>query len=148
SLAAGNGLFNDPPLYVGIAPEATLVIARVARDSSGQFLDPDIVRAAAFIFDRAKELGMPVVVNLSLGSDFGAHDGSSILERALAAFVGPAERGRSIVVAAGNSAAVALPRDVSYPTPFGTHTELSVPQQSDVRVPILTPSDPTKKQSA
>ena len=51
--------------------------------------DADIVRAAQFLFARAEELGSPAVLNLSLGSNFGAHDGSSALERALSELIGP-----------------------------------------------------------
>ncbi len=40
SLAAGNGLSNDPPRYVGVAPEATLMVARVARSGGGGFSTP------------------------------------------------------------------------------------------------------------
>ena len=48
-------------------------------------------------------MGLPAVVNLSLGGDFGPHDGTSVLERGLSAFVGDDKPGRVIVVASGNS---------------------------------------------
>jgi len=140
SLAAGNGLSSSPPRYVGVAPEATYVVARVAQ-SDGGILDADVLRAVRFVFDRAEELGMPAVVNLSLGSDFGAHDGASALELGLASFVGPGFPGRAIVVAAGNSAGLysgaLAPK---YPGPFGIHTEVHVPQDSVSRVALLTPA--------
>ncbi|MDQ2643336.1 MAG: S8 family serine peptidase, partial [Myxococcota bacterium] len=88
SLAAGNGLSSSPPRYVGVAPEAELMVAKVTATGSG-ISDADIVRAAEFLFARAEELGAPAVLNLSLGSNFGPHDGSSALERALAELVGP-----------------------------------------------------------
>jgi subtilisin family serine protease len=139
SLAAGNGRSSDPPRYIGVAPEATYVVARVAQ-ADGGILDADVLRAARFVFDRADELGMPAVVNLSLGSDFGAHDGSSALEVGLSSLVGPAFPGRAIVVAAGNSAGLygggVAPH---YPGPFGIHTEVHVPRDSVSRVPLLTP---------
>jgi len=140
SLAAGNGLSTNPPKYVGIAPEATLVGVRVTRGGDGSILDPDVLLATRFVFERAKELGMPAVVNLSLGSDFGGHDGLTALERGLAEFVGPGAPGRAIVVAAGNSGGVYAQISPSYPAPFGIHTEVHVPRESSVRVPILTPS--------
>jgi subtilisin family serine protease len=140
SLAAGNGLSNTPPRYVGIAPDATIVAVRATRSNADTILDSDILLGTRFVFDRAEAMKLPAVVNLSLGSDFGPHDGTSALERGLAAFVGPNEPGRAIVVAAGNSAAVYLPDAQSpYPGPWGTHTEVHVPYDSSVRVPVLTP---------
>ena len=139
SLAAGNGLSSPTPRYIGIAPEATYVVARVA-DVNGAIQDADVLRAVKFVFDRAEELGMPAVVNLSLGSDFGAHDGSSGLETGLTSMVGPDFPGRAIVVAAGNSAGLYDATFGSYPGPFGIHTEVHVPNDSVARVPLLTPA--------
>lgn len=139
SLAGGNGLSQNPPRYVGPAPEATYVIARVTRGASESILDPDVLLATRFVFDRADEAKLPAVVNLSLGSDFGGHDGRTALELGLASFVGPAHPGRAIVVAAGNSASLYATANSAYPGPFGIYTEVHVPRESDVRVPILTP---------
>jgi subtilisin family serine protease len=98
SLAAGGGKAN--PKYKGVAPEATIIAARVS-DSASEVQDGDVLLATDFIFARADELVMPAVVNLSLGGDFGPHDGSTALEQALSELIG--ESGRAIVVAAGNS---------------------------------------------
>ena len=139
SLAAGNGLSQTPPKYVGIAPEATIVGVRVTRTGEGSILDPDVLLATRFVFERAKELGMPAVVNLSLGSDFGGHDGLTPLERGLSEFVGQSQPGRAIVVAAGNSGGIYGNLFPPYPPPFGIHTEVHVPRESSVRVPIISP---------
>jgi subtilisin family serine protease len=139
SLAAGDGSAQDPPIFVGTAPEATLIIARVTRSDGGDIYDADILTATRFVFERARALGMPAVVNLSLGSDFGAHDGSSPLERGLSAFVGAAQPGRALVVAAGNSGGVYQGFARGYPEPLGIHTEVHVPRGSNVRVPLLSP---------
>lgn len=139
SLAAGNGLSSPTPRYIGVAPEATYVVVRVAHDN-GSIQDADVLKAVKFVFDRAEELGMPAVVNLSLGSDFGAHDGSSALEAGLSSLVGPAFPGRAIVVAAGNSAGLYDGLGGPYPGPFGIHTEVHVPRESVSRVPLLTPA--------
>jgi subtilisin family serine protease len=140
SLAAGNGLASTPARYIGVAPDATFVVARVAQ-SDGSILDADVLRAVKFVFERAEDLGMPAVVNLSLGSDFGAHDGSSGLEQGLSAMVGPTFPGRAIVVAAGNSAGLYGGAVSSkYPGPFGIHTEVHVPRDSVSRVPLVTPA--------
>ncbi len=135
-IAAGNGgsSTNPNPTYIGVAPKATLV---VAAPSTEGFSDPDILNAARFIYDRADELGMPVVVNASLGSEFGPHDGTSELERGLAAMVGEDQPGHALVVAAGNEATL-------YPGPqgegpYGIHTEVTVSPYGTTRVPIHQP---------
>ena len=106
SIAAGNGGGGTDARFVGGAPEATLVIANVSQGPAGDSTDADIVTGMSFIFDRAAALGLPAVGNLSLGSDFGPHDGSTPLEKALSEMVGPVHPGRAIVVAAGNSGAL------------------------------------------
>ena len=64
---------------IGVAPEATIIGARVSRAGDGAIQDADIIQATRFVFEQAELLHMPAVVNLSLGSDFGTHDGSSAL---------------------------------------------------------------------
>jgi subtilisin family serine protease len=122
------------PRFVGVAPGATLIVA--APSTGAGFQDPDILKAAQFIFDRADALGLPAVINLSVGGDFGPHDGTSLLEKGLAALVGADHPGRSIVVAAGNSGALYLVEDDG---PFGVHTEVTTSEHATTRVPILTP---------
>lgn len=141
SIAAGNGGPDDPPRFVGVAPDADLIVARVTRSRDGSVEDGDVLLATRFVFERAEELGAPAVVNLSLGGDFGPHDGTSALERALGAMVGPDLPGRAIVVAAGNSAGLYQASGSSYPQPLGIHTEVHVPRGAEVRVPLLTPLD-------
>lgn len=136
SLAAGNGASHDPPRYVGVAPEAELVVVRVTTTGL-DIPDADIVRAVRFVFERAAELGRPAVVNLSLGSDFGPHDGSSSLARALAELVGPEHPGRAIVTAAGNSAELYLD-PANERRALGIHTELHLPRASALDVPLIT----------
>lgn len=138
SLAAGNGLSSDPPRFVGVAPEATLIVVRAQRPS-GAIVDADVLKATRFVFERAAELGMPAVVNLSLGSDFGSHDGRSGLERGLSELVGPEHPGRAVVVAAGNSGSLYLELTPELPGPFGIHTEVHVPDGASALVPIVTP---------
>lgn len=55
-----------------------------------------------YIFDYAKSVGKPCVINLSLGSNMGPHDGTSAFDHFVDNIVG---EGRIIVGAAGNSGA-------------------------------------------
>ena len=99
-IAAGNGRQN--PAYVGMAPQADLLFVKGIRDaqSLGGFSDADIVNGVAWMMNGALAAGKPIAVNLSLGGQLGAHDGTSLQEQFLDRFSGP---GRIIVAAAGNS---------------------------------------------
>lgn len=138
SIAAGNGglMLARTPRYVGVAPAATLIVAAPSGPGEG-FEDADILKAVKFIFDRADDLGMPAVVNLSVGSDFGPHDGTSPLEKGLAAMIGDDKPGRAIVVAAGNSGAL---YEIDGRGPMGIHTEARVAPHGETRVPIYAPA--------
>lgn len=135
-IAAGNGRRESgkDPRNIGMAPDATLVI--VAPSESGGFGDSEVLLGASFIFDRAEELEMPAVVNLSLGGDFGPHDGTSLLEKGTAAFIGDDQPGRVIVAAAGNSGGLYRLDDIQ---PLGIHTEVHVEPHAPADVPILVP---------
>lgn len=106
SIAAGNGRATGAGLpaarYVGVAPEATLVVVRVTPTDSERVSDAVVAAGVAFVLDRAEAMGMPAAVNLSVGSHYGTHDGGSPLERALAAMVPDEAAGRVLVAAAGN----------------------------------------------
>lgn len=96
--AAGNGRGNSA--MMGIAPKADLIIVKGTRsETEDSFEDADIIAGCQYIFEKAKELGKPAVVNLSLGGLLGPHDGTSALETALTELVAP---GNLIIVAAGN----------------------------------------------
>jgi subtilisin family serine protease len=98
-LATGNGL--PAGRYVGIAPGADLVVAK-ASYGGGRFREGDLLSSCRFVIDRARDLGQPLVVNLSLGGTGGAHDGTTNTEQALAALFPADVPGRVLVVAAGN----------------------------------------------
>ncbi len=134
SIAAGNGgpSVTKNPTFIGLAPEATLIVA--APTTTDAFVTSEILNAARFVFDRAEAVGGPVVVNISLGTDYGSHDGTGSLETGLAAMVGDDQPGRAIVVAAGNSGALTVPAGGG--DPQGIHTEAHVADGEEVRVPI------------
>ena len=138
SIAAGNGRARADAAFAGIAPEATLIVARVS-GSGGGIREEDVVLASKFVFERAQELGQPAVVNLSLGTDFGAHDGSSDLSQLLSSLVGPDQPGRAIVVAAGDSGQLLTGVTNPGAEPVGIHSELQVTPEAPARLSLLTP---------
>ncbi|MGB3443742.1 MAG: S8 family serine peptidase [Actinophytocola sp.] len=85
--------------YVGIAPEADLAIVRTT------FFEPDNIRGVQHIFDQgwlpAAGPKRPAVVNLSLGSLIGAHDGTRGDEIAYDGMLAGSTQ-RMIVISAGN----------------------------------------------
>ncbi len=99
-IAAGNGtgLGIETPVYIGMAPKADLI---VVKGGDGEFDNSQIIDGMNYIFKRAKSLDRPVVVNLSLGSQEGPHDGTSAIEKAISNFLW--DPSRAVVVAAGNS---------------------------------------------
>ena len=136
SIAAGNG--GADARFRGGAPEATIILASISHgDAGGSLADVDVVTATRFIFDRAEAMGQPGVANLSLGSDFGPHDGTTPIEQSLAELVGPEHPGRSIVVAAGNSAA--LYKGDEDNQVLGIHTETRVTSDVASRLTAFTP---------
>ncbi len=141
--AAGNGgtKTGQPQKFIGVAPEATIIFASPSK--TGGFPDDTILRSAKFIFDRGDFMGMPVALNLSLGGDFGPHDGTSLLEEELSAYrVGDDKPGHVIVVASGGySAGLYQVEDIK---PIGAHTQVRVGSHAPVRVPVLTPGGVNK----
>jgi hypothetical protein len=63
--------------------------------------EEELTEGVAYIFEKAEELGLPAVVNLSLGGFGGPLDGSSSAEEFISNQTGP---GRIVVAAAGNEA--------------------------------------------
>lgn len=104
--AAGNGRGTGGGLpsgtFSGMAPGANLIVVRATRDYIGGFSTTDILNALTFVNQKAQELGLPYVVNMSLGGHIGPHDGTSLTERAIDDLVGAGKPGKAIVVSAGN----------------------------------------------
>lgn len=78
--------------YYGVAMDADIVIG------CGSLSDANILKGVQYVALRAKELGEPAVINLSLGSNRGPHDGSDSFGRSLDALA----KENLIVVSAGN----------------------------------------------
>jgi subtilisin family serine protease len=87
--------------YVGMAPGAEL-IAIQGTHGDATFTDTDVIAGCRFAIEYAGSLGRPVVVNLSLGSNAGPHDGTSALEIALDELFPGDRRSSAVVVASGN----------------------------------------------
>ncbi len=100
-IAAGNG--TD---YAGVAPASSLIIVKLGLPNELSFpRTTEMMRALTYAVKKAQGLATPVAINVSFGNTYGAHDGTSLLER----FVDNiAEVGRNVVcVGSGNEGASA-----------------------------------------
>jgi len=82
------------PTFTGVAPQASLVMVK------SDLLEAHIADGIRYIFRVAGDLGLPAVVNLSLGGQADSHDGADSLSRVIDDAVGP---GRIVCCAAGNA---------------------------------------------
>lgn len=102
-IAAGNG--RAPNSGLGVAPNADLIFVQLAAvdvDSAESFGNSRrLLEAVDYIFAKASQLNKPAVVNLSLATYGGPHDGSTLAEQGFDELL--KTKGRAIVIAAGNS---------------------------------------------
>ncbi len=103
-IAAGDGSLTGGTVaaytYVGMAPMANIV------EIKSTYTDTQIADGAAYFFGLASSLGMNAVLNISLGGQYGPHDGTAALSTALNGLVGP---GKAICVSAGNDGGTTSP---------------------------------------
>lgn len=92
-ILAGDGSASNGT-FVGMAPQAEIIFVKTS------YFSTDIVEGTRYVFEKAEWIGKPAVVNLSLGGHFGPHDGTSLFEQSLEAFL--TRPGRAIIASAGN----------------------------------------------
>lgn len=95
---AGNGLANGR--HKGVAPGADIVIVASALGSANW--RATVADGVAYILAVAEAQGKPAVINASLGSYLGSHDGKDAAALIIDALL-EEEGGRVMVAAAGNS---------------------------------------------
>ena len=93
--------------YPGMAPGVNFIVVNNTTEDGAN--EDDIwlgagtgstLDALEYIISRAEEMGMPLVVNISQGTNLGPHDGSTLFEQAIQADI--EERGLIVCIAAGN----------------------------------------------
>lgn len=102
-IAAGNGA-NSDGIYAGVAPESELLIVKLGMPEAEGFpRTTELMRALNYVVQKAIALQMPVSINLSFGNTYGAHNGTSLLERFID---NVSEIGRNVIcVGSGNEGA-------------------------------------------
>ncbi|MHB1153680.1 MAG: S8 family peptidase [Eubacteriales bacterium] len=109
SIAAG----RETGDFLGAAPEAELIIVKLKRarpyylarysvpeDQENAFASTGVMAGVEYIILKARQLNRPVAICIGLGTNFGSHDGSSILEEYLSGV--SSLTGVCICTAAGN----------------------------------------------
>ena len=91
--SATTSLDRNP--YYGVAYDARLVMVGSTLE------DTDILNGIQYIFSYADSIGCPAVVNISLNTSYGPHDGTSLFDQAIDALVG---KGHILVGSIGNDA--------------------------------------------
>jgi subtilisin family serine protease len=112
---------GDDANFGGVAPEANIVVVKT------NFLNLGIGDGIRYIFAIADQLGMPAVVNLSLGGHHDAHDGSDDLSELINERTG---EGRIVVAAAGNEGGDDIHAGVEIPAGQVAEISFMVPPNS------------------
>src|SRR5882757_5952554 len=133
-IATGNGRGSGVP---GVAPQAEIMFVHLA-STDVPWEGPDVVgknfgdsvqllEALNFVFQKAGT--KPCVINVSLGTNGGPHDGTTLVEQGIDSLVRQ-QPNRAVVVAASNSFA------------DGIHAQGTVPSSGSFDVPwIVGPQD-------
>ena len=82
--------------WYGVAPGADLVICGMPESKLNDVL---VANSISYIHDYARRNNKPYVINISLGTNAGPHDGTSYLNRVIQQYAGP---GHIFVTSAGN----------------------------------------------
>jgi len=79
-LHVGNGM-SSGGRQRGVAPESSIVVVKLGRRAEETFaITTEIMRGIKYVIDIAKNLNMPIAINLSFGTNNGAHNGASLFE--------------------------------------------------------------------
>ncbi|GHU42950.1 hypothetical protein FACS1894111_07720 [Clostridia bacterium] len=99
-ICAGNGSASKGE-YRGVAYESSLLIVKLGTPKEDAFpRTTELMEALDFVMEKALELIMPLVINISFGNSYGSHSGSSLLETYINAMANDWKN--SIIIGTGN----------------------------------------------
>lgn len=110
-IAAGDGSqsggCHDSFHYIGVAPEADLIVVRLQGLTKGDSTTPPVpsnfkIDAIRYILEQARLIGKPAVINLSLGLFTERMDGTAQSSQDVDQLLTNNSTGRAIVFSAGN----------------------------------------------
>jgi subtilisin family serine protease len=158
TLAATGGA-HEAGAHRGMAPGADLIVVKAGDES---FPFTNVIDGMNYCGEVAADAGRPLVVNMSLGADFGPHDGTLFQDRAIETFARD-RAGRVVVTSAGNSgnsgihvrrtlAANGASESVTVNVPEAVsggefRMDFWVDDASDVSVEVTSPNGETARQA-
>ena len=99
-VAAGNGRASGGK-EAGVAPEASIIAVKLGRAGNVKNARTiELMRGLKFVTDTASAANMPLAINISFGTNDGAHDGDSLFEQFVDSIA--QKHNVSVIVAAGN----------------------------------------------
>lgn len=103
-IATGSGIDGGSGSFQGMAynSEIVLVSYNLPVNQTGPNTNINVIDALNYLVNYANSVNKPLVINMSFGTHFGPHDGSSILDQEIDNLV---DEGIIIVGAAGNEGA-------------------------------------------
>jgi subtilisin family serine protease len=129
-VACGNGRQSNGR-EKGIAPEATIIAVKLGNRGFGAFSrTTEVMRGVKYTLDKAKELGLPLSINLSYGTNNGSHDGNSLFEQYINSAAD--EWKTAICVATGNEGAA------------GHHYSAVLSQNEEITIPFAVSGAPQR----
>lgn len=79
-IAAGSGRASDG-VNRGVAYESELLVVKLGMPREGSFpRTTELIQGIDYLVRQSLEIGMPIVINLSFGNNYGSHRGDSLLE--------------------------------------------------------------------
>ena len=82
-IGAGNGR-GSGGRFRGVAYESDIIVVKLGTPGEGSFpRTTELLEGVDYCIRKSVELGRPIAVNLSFGNNYGAHNGSSLLENYL-----------------------------------------------------------------
>lgn len=140
AIAAGDGrqpafLTLDGYDYVGVAPKASIIMVKAVflpDDSEGNGINWNkrIIDAMRYIINVANSYSKPVVINASISSRMGPHDGLEELD-VLVNDLFKGEKGKACVLAAGNDAGPRPDKE-----PKRQHAIIKIPTGGEIEIPF------------
>ena len=96
-IIAGNGAASPTGKdYTAMAPGADIIFIKGSSNASGNYMQDGV----QYVMSKSSLLGKPAVVSISLGNQYGPHDGTSLRVQAIDNLCGT---GKMVVFACGNS---------------------------------------------
>jgi subtilisin family serine protease len=132
-VATGNGSGEPPGRYLGVAPDAELVVVALDALYDSFASSHNVVDAAEYIFEYAESRGKRAVVNLSHGTQIGPHQPAGEFEGILTELL-EEDDARILVVSAGNTGSADAHARIATGSPSFQELVIEVPPNAGATI--------------